>query len=274
MTEPLGMLPKYRTTGAVPLIVEELDPSQISPGSTLRPHRRYSHGGASIVLGLAEVYQQAPLVWALARWRFEDPAAGRAVLEAATAPGPVYVPFNAMGTPDWALRRELLEAAGYTLDYEKMAIRWEDNGQPLRPASLTVSNARPDVLIRLIDICQADTRDRVDARWPVPGGRYLAAHPGRWLVLGNEPVGFVGLTPREDEPDVAMIALIGVLSAQRGHGYGAQLVEMAYAAARQDGYRGVFSLVDVVNEPSRRSLTRRGAVADAWHRYVYVRSTI
>jgi len=63
-----------------------------------------------------------------------------------------------------------------------------------------------------------------------------------------------------------------VLPAQRGHGYGAQLVDMAYAAARQDGYRGVLSLVDVVNEPSQRALTRRGAVADSWHRYVYARS--
>lgn len=256
------------------MFVEELDPSQIQPGSALRPHRRYSHGGASIVLGLAEVYQQAPLVWALARWRFEDPADGRAVLEAATAPGPVYVPFNAEGTPDWALRRELLEAAGYTLDYEKMAVWWEDDGQPLPRPSLTVSDAHPDALIPLIDTCQADTRDRVDVRWPVPGSQYLAAHPSRWLVLGDEPVGFVGIAPREDEPDVAMITLIGVLPARRGHGYGAQLVDMAYAAARQDGYRGVFSLVDVVNEPSRRSLTRRGAVAAAWHRYVYVRSMV
>ena len=253
------------------MIIEELDPTDVAPGSSLRPHRRYSHGGATIVLGLAEVYQPAPLLWTLARWRFDNLADGRAVLEAATAPGPIYVPFNADDTPDWELRRTLLESAGYSLDYEKIAVRWDDDGRPLPSPSLPVSDGHPDALIPLIDACQADTRDRVDARWPLPGEHTLAAHPGRWLVLGSGAVGFVGLTPREAEPTVALIALIGVLPAQRGHGYGAQLVDAAYAAARADGYRGVLSLVDVLNEPSQRALSRHGAVVADWHRYVYVK---
>jgi len=257
------------------MIVDELDPADVAPGSTLRPHRRYRQGGASIVYGLAEVYEAAPLLWTLARWRFDDPDDGRAVLDAASADAdrPVYLPFNAEGTPDHPTRRRLLEASGFVLDYQKEAVWWADDGRPIPDPALAVTVAGPDVLAPLIDACQAVTRDRADARFPLAGDRYLDAHPGRWFVAAGtdrEPVGFVGLVPREGEPDVAMIALIGVRPDQRGRGYGRQLVDAAYRAARADGYRGVLSLVDVVNAPSRRSLCRHGATTTAWHRYVYV----
>jgi RimJ/RimL family protein N-acetyltransferase len=260
------------------VIVDELDPADTAPGSTLRPHRRYRMDGASVVCGQAEVYEDRPLVWALARWRFDDPMSGRAVLDAATADGPkpLYVPFNAEGTPDCATRRELLEAAGYALDYEKEAVRWADDGRPLPEPVLTLTEDGGDALPPLVDACQAVTRDRIDARFPVPAARYLAAHPGSWFVArdaGGEAVGFVGLTPRDGEPDVATIALIGVRPDRRGHGYGSQIVDAAYREARTAGYRGVLSFVDVLNTASRRALSRHGGTLTEWHRYVYVKHT-
>jgi hypothetical protein len=64
----------------------ELDPSQVSPGSTLRPIARFEAGQASVVLGRAEIFEREPLEYAVARLSWEgDQSAAAAVVTAAAA---------------------------------------------------------------------------------------------------------------------------------------------------------------------------------------------
>ena len=119
-----------------------LDPSQVSPGSTLRPIARFvvEREGveqASVVFGRAEIFEREPAEYAVARLRWADGGLGaaRAVVTAAVdsarSGAVVYLPINAATSPDHAARRGVAEACGFGLFQEKEGFWWADAGQTL-----------------------------------------------------------------------------------------------------------------------------------------------
>ncbi|MBN9743955.1 hypothetical protein DMP23_23250 [Amycolatopsis sp. A1MSW2902] len=276
-----------------------LDPSQVKPGSTLRPIARFTveRDGveqASAVLGRAEIFEREPLEYVVARlsWR-EDESNARAVVTAAVDAAPpdvsVYFPVNAAVSSDHAARRDVAQACGFELFQEKEGFRWTDTGQPLPDSAGVRLAPMPQVgreaFTSVIGQCVAQTLDRTDA---LVFGRYqpeqwttafLDRHASdadaqSWLyaeTTDGVPVGFVGLAEQEGDPRVGMIVLIGVLPKQRGHRYVDQLLLAAYRAARTRGFATVRSLVDVANHPMMAAMARSGAdsAADPWHSWLF-----
>lgn len=278
-----------------------LDPSQVRPGSTLRPIARFvaEHDGeeqASVVLGRAEIFEREPTEYALARLSCADGGldAARAAVTAAVATVPpgaaVYLPVNAVGNPDHAAWRDVAEACGFVVFQEKEGFWWTDTGQTLaEPSGLRLepmSRIGREVFVPVIGRCLAQTLDRTDAlvfgrhrpeQWVTTflDHRASAEEARSWLyaeTVDGVPVGFVGLAERLDDPGVGTIALIGVLPEQRGHGYVDQLLLAAYRAARVRGFATVLSLVDVANHPMMAAMRRSGADPDAhpWHKWLYM----
>jgi ribosomal protein S18 acetylase RimI-like enzyme len=279
-----------------------LDPSQVRPGSTLRPVARYlvERDGveqASVVLGRAEIFEREPIEFALARlrWAEGEQAAARAVVRAAAGSAPpgvtVYLPVNAAAGTDHAAVGCVARACGFGLFQEKEAFWWADNGQPLpRPARLRLepmSRIGREPFVPVIGRCIGQTLDRADAlvfgrHQPVQWvSTFLDHHAdavdaGSWLyaeATDGLPVGFVGLVQRVADPGVGLIALIGVLPEQRGRGFVDELLQAAYHSARVRGFSAVLSLVDVENHPMVAAMYRSGADPDGhpWHKWLYTR---
>jgi ribosomal protein S18 acetylase RimI-like enzyme len=275
----------------------ELDPSQVAPGSTLRPSARFvvEEDGAeqaSVVFGRAEICEREPVEYALARLRW---AAGRlddartAVAAAATsAPqgAVVYLPIN--GDAHFA-RRSVAEACGFVLFQEKEGFWWADTGQALpEPAGLRLepmSRIGRAAFVPVIARCVSATLDRTDA---LVFGRHRPEHwaatfldhhapvadSQSWLyaeTTSGVPVGFVGLAQRAGEPGVGTIVLVGVLPEQRGNRYVDQLLLAAHRAARARGFAAILSHVDVDNHPMMAAMRRCGADPGAhpWHNWLY-----
>lgn len=274
-----------------------LDPSEVRPGSTLRPIARFEGERASAVLGRAEIFQREPLEYAIARlsWTEDDLVAARSVVAAAALAvprgEPVYLPINASASPDHAVRRGIAEACGFVLFQEKEGWCWADPGLPLpEPAGLRLapmSRIGREPFVPVIGRCIARTLDRTDV---VVFGRHrpqewvttyldhnaTAEDAPSWLYAETPdgvPVGFVGVAQRVGDPAVGTIVLIGVLPEQRGHGYVDQLLLAAYRAARERGFTTVLSYVDVDNHPMMAAMRRSGADPDGhpWHNWLYVR---
>ncbi|NDL59840.1 GNAT family N-acetyltransferase [Phytoactinopolyspora mesophila] len=278
----------------------ELDPSQVRPGSTLRPITRFvvEHDGveqASVVFGRAEIFAREPAEYALARLRWVEGGldAARAAVTAAVDSAPpgaaVYLPVNAAVSPDHAAHRVVAETCGFALFQEKEAFWWADTGQALpEPTSLRLepmSRIGREALVPVIGRCLAQTLDRTDAlvfgrhrpeQWVTSflDHRATGADAQSWMyaeTTSGIPVGFVGLAQRVGDPGVGTIVLIGVLPEQRGHGYVDQLLLAAYRAARARGFSAVQSLVDVNNRPMMAAMCRSGADPSAhpWHKWLY-----
>jgi GNAT superfamily N-acetyltransferase len=280
-----------------------LDPTRVEPGSTLRPIAQFlvERGGvvlASAVLGRAEIFERAPLEYAVARLRWSGgPVAAvgavRAVVAAAVRaapPGPaVYLPVNGAVSPDHAACRGVAEACGLVLFQEKEGFWWADTGQVLpEPAGLRLESM-PRIgraaFVTVIGRCLAQTLDRTDAvvfgrqgpeGWAGAFLDHRAAgdDAGSWLfaqTAGGDPVGFVGLAQRVGEPGVGTIVLVGVVPEHRGNGHVDQLLAAAYRAARARGFAAVLAHVDVDNHPMMAAMRRSGADPDAhpWHKWLY-----
>lgn len=294
---------------APPSLVDEvrripLDPSDVTPGSTLRPIARFvlEHEGsqaASVVFGRAEIFEREPVEYALARLSWADGRldAARAVMTAAvrSAPdeAPVYFPVSAAVSGNHADRRAIAEACGFELFQEKEGFWWTDSGQALSESrdlrSQSMSSIGPAPFIPVIGRCLTGTLDRGDGltfprHRPEDWAEEFLKHHAKpddeesWLyaeTADGEPVGFVGVARREGDPEAAVLVLIGVLPEQRGHRYVDQLIYAAYRAARRRGFKGVLSLVDVENHPMMAAARRTGGDAGAspWHKWLYVRQT-
>ncbi|HKE64585.1 MAG TPA: GNAT family N-acetyltransferase [Micromonosporaceae bacterium] len=277
-----------------------LDPSQVRPGSTLRPIARFvvEHDGvaqASVVLGRAEIFEREPAEYAVARlnWAAGGLDAARQVVTAAVKSAPlgaaVYLPVNAAVSPDHADVRGIAEASGLRLFQEKEGFRWADSGQALsEPAGLRLepmSQIGRDAFVPVIGRCLGQTLDRTDAlvfgrhspeQWVTEflDHHARAADTESWFyaeTTSGVPVGFVGLGERLGDPGVGTVVLIGVLPEQRGHRYVDELLLAAYRAARARGFVAVLSLVDVNNHPMMAAMHRSGADPniDPWHKWLY-----
>lgn len=277
-----------------------LDPSQVRPGSTLRPIARFvvEHNGveqASVVFGRAEIFEREPTEYALARLHWADGGldAARVAVTAAVDSAPpgaaVYLPVNAEVSRDHATRCRVAEACGFGLFQEKEGFWWNDTGQALpEPSGLrleAMSRIGREAFVPVIGRCLAQTLDRTDTlvfgrhrpeQWVTTflDHRASAAEAQSWLyaeTTSGVPVGFVGLAQRVDDPGVGTVVLIGVLPEQRGRGYVDQLLLAAYRAARGRGFASVLSLVDVDNRPMMAAMCRSGADSNAhpWHKWLY-----
>jgi ribosomal protein S18 acetylase RimI-like enzyme len=269
----------------------ELDPSPVSPGSTLRPIARFEAGQASVVLGRAEIFEREPVEYAVARLSCsgaQDDAVAVVTAAAAAADGPVYLPVNAVSGVDHAARCELAQACGFELFQEKEEFLWTDDGQAVPEPSLrltAMARIGRAPFVPLIARCVAQTLDRTDAvvvarhrpdEWVTTflDHRATGADTESWLYAETPdgvPCGFVGLA--QSDPGVGTIVLIGVVPDQRGHRYVDHLVRTAYRASRRRGFTAVRSLVDVVNHPMMAAMRRSGAdpSATAWHKWLYVK---
>jgi hypothetical protein len=196
----------------------QLDPSDVRPGSTLRPVTRFvaEHEGAevaSVVFGRAQIFETEPLEHALARlsWTEGRPDAARAVMTEAARSVPagaeVYFPVSAAQ----AARCGIAEACGFTLFHEKEGFWWADAGQQLpEPVGLwfqPMSQTGRERFIPVIGRCLSTTLDRADkltvARYRSPedwAASFLDRHakPAGWdswfCASGEdgEPIGFFG----------------------------------------------------------------------------------
>lgn len=278
----------------------ELDPAQVTPGSTLRPSARFAleQDGteqASVVFGRAEIFEREPPEYVLARlrWAAGRLDAARTVVVAAATTTPtgaaVYLPINSAASTDHVARRDIAEACGFMLFQEKEGFWWADTGQVLpEPAGLRLepmARIGREAFVPMIARCVSATLDRTDAlvfgrhqpqRWAATFlDHHAPAEDGQsWLyaeTTNGAPVGFVGLAQRASEREVGTIVLIGVLPEQRGNRYVDRLLLAAHRAARARGFSAILSHVDVDNHPMMAAMRRCGADPDAhsWHSWLY-----
>lgn len=307
----LAMRPnRRRSTVESPSLVDEvrripLDPSDVTPGSTLQPIARFvleREGAevASVVFGRAEIFEHHPVEYALARFKWAEGQtdAARAVMTAAaqSAPddAPVYFQVGAAVSSNHADRRAVAEASGFEIFQEKEGFWWPDGGEnlpesgDLRWQSMASIGRAP--FIDAIGRCLSATLDRSDILTfprsrPEDWAENFLKHDAKpedeqsWLfaeTADGEPIGFVGVSAREVDPEAAVLNLIGVLPEQRGHRYVDQLIYAAYREARRRGFKGVMSFVDVENHPMMAAARRSGGDPDAspWHKWLYVSSAV
>ena len=306
-----AMLPRRKWSPVdSPSLVDEvrripLDPSDVTPGSTLQPIARFvleREGAevASVVFGRAEIFEHEPVEYGLARFRWAEGQsdAARAVMTVAaqSAPGhaPIYFQVGAAVSANHADRRAVAEACGFEIFQEKEGFWWADTGQSLPESGdlrwQSMSSIGRAPFIAAISRCLTGTLDRSDSltfprHRPEDWADNFLKHDARpgdeesWLyaeTTDGEPIGFFGLSGREVDPEDAVLNLIGVLPEQRGHRYVDQLIYAAYREARRRGFKGVMSFVDVQNHPMMAAARRTGGDADAspWHKWLYVRSTV
>jgi ribosomal protein S18 acetylase RimI-like enzyme len=111
-----------------------------------------------------------------------------------------------------------------------------------------------------------DTRDCPEISGVRTADQIIAGHraqgkydPRRWILAlaAGRPVGVLLLS---EMPEWAAwdVAYVGVVPAERGRGYGRELMQKALAVARADGVARLTLSVDVRNEPAQRLYTALG----------------
>lgn len=278
-----------------------LDPASTTPGSTLRPMARFAavldgEECASVVLGRAEVLEREPPEFTVARlsWSAGGSAAAEAVVTAAVNAAPagaeVYFAVSTAGSANHSERREIAQGCGLSLFQEKEGFQWTDTGQALpNPTGLVVRSMAEvgrEPFAPMIGRCLVGTLDRNDALvFPRhrPGewaDLFLERHAEpaderSWLLAetpDGEPVGFVGVAGRPDDPATGTVVLVGVLPEPRGRRYVDAVLLAGYRGARARGFTKVLSFVDVANHPMTAAMSRTGNDPDAhpWHKWIYV----
>ena len=278
-----------------------LDPAAATPGSTLQPMARFAavldgEECASVVLGRAEVFEREPPEFTVARlsWSAGLSAAADAVVTAAVHAVPtgteVYFAISAAVSANHVERREIAQGSGFSLFQEKEGFQWTDTGQSLpEPTGLVVrpmAEVGRELFAAVIGRCLVGTLDRTDALFFPryrPGqwaGLFLERHAEpadeqSWLLAetpDGEPVGFVGIAGRPDDPATGTLVLVGVLPEQRGNRYVDVLLHAGYRGARARGFTKVLSFVDVANHPMTAAMHRTGndPGAHPWHKWIYV----
>jgi GNAT superfamily N-acetyltransferase len=219
-----------------------------------------------------------------------DAAFGVVAAAVRAAPGgsPVHLVVNTEAHEHIEDRRRLAVESGFGLLQEKEGVWWTDEGQPLpavdrltlRPLTEVGTEAFAAVFAR----CMTGTLDRIDREKVAEFGargwagiqlsHYVPDEDApTWLLAEDtegEAVGFVGLGAFDEEA-TGTIGHIGVIPEQRGRGYVHQLLRAVNLCARERGFRGVLSDVDVLNGPMLDAMARAGHRADGrpWHKWYY-----
>jgi len=250
---------------------------------------------------MAEVFERQPSEYYLARlhWQtdaFEDAAATVSAAIADVPPGNRVHLIVQATHPDAAARIQLAQRCGLRPFQEKEGFWWTADGTGaadpgMNPAGLT---ARPltdsdhqqfcDVIRRSVVGIQ-DRVDQISLR--AQGGSHWAADLLGHYAMGSDAslwqlgldtagatIGFVGLAAADDDRE-GIIVHIGVLPEHRGHGHGSGLLGIAKATAVARSWRGLLSLVDVVNQPMVQTMTRSGFSPNSrpWHKWHYLHET-
>lgn len=195
--------------------------------------------------------------------------------------------FNPEVHADIDRMRPLLEASGFGLFQEKIGFAWTpDVAAPVLPPGVqivTFADIGRDAYREVMARTAAITLDRNDRYYinrcePEPWAEEIltALQDGdetSWLLVhhGEEPVGFVAVSPFDDE--TWTIVHIGVVPDHRGHGHVSELLAAADRIARDRGFASGLSDVDVKNEPMIAALVRAGHRPDRrpWHIWHYRR---
>lgn len=211
-----------------------------------------------------------------------------AALEAAPGDAPVHLAVNVEGLARPEERRTIARETGLELLQEKEGVWWSDEGQHL-PAADRVTlrplpEVGPDAFASVFARCMEGTLDRIDREKVAEFGargwadiqlsHYVPEEDAPFWLLAQDPdgdpVGFVGLSTFDEEA-TGSIGHIGVVPERRGRGYVDQLLRAVNLAARERGFRGVLSDVDVLNTPMLNAMARAGHRADGrpWHKWYY-----
>lgn len=201
---------------------------------------------------------------------FTDADAGVALLQRA----PWRTEYGLRLPPSWAndphacteatRRVEVAHAAGYRTLVERYRYRWrrDRDPMPLRPTRLTFAPDSDDAtflaLLRRVHVGSLDAHARaigarVDldtaAREELEFLRWLPSPREWWLVARDASGDVVGFVVPARNHTESIVAYIGVVPEQRGHGYARDLVAEATHRLCSHGHSEVVASTDTTNTP-------------------------
>lgn len=216
---------------------------------------------------------------ALDRFDFgDDPEAGIALLQAA----PFHCEYCLALPPGWREQPEVRQAAhsriavaeraGMRLLVERLHYTWTPAaGLPERPGRL-VFEAEPgdDAILGILCQIVEGSLDVHERRTAEQDGLQAAAReelstlkwfpaPREWWRVARTPAGeLVGLAVPSRNHSFPIIAFVGVVPGQRGHGYGYDLLAEATHLLVQEGAESIVADTDATNTPMARAFARAG----------------
>ena len=216
---------------------------------------------------------------ALDRFDFGDnPQAGIALLQAA----PFHCEYCLALPPGWREQPQVRQAAqsriavaeqaGMQLLVERLHYTWTPAARwPERPGRL-VFQAEPDDEAILGILCQivegsldAHERRTVEQDGPAAAAREELSTllrfpaPREWWRVARTPAGeLIGLTVPSRNYNSPIIAFVGVVPSQRGHGYGYDLLAEATHLLGREGADSIVADTDTTNTPMARAFARAG----------------
>jgi RimJ/RimL family protein N-acetyltransferase len=208
----------------------------------------------------------------------EDPEAGEAVLRAA----PFDCEYCLLLPPGWReqpqarqaaqSRITVAERAGMRLLVERLHYTWTPaDGLPDRPGRL-VFRPEPDddAILRILSQIVEGSLDAHEARIAEQEGPEAAARDELetlkwfpaprewWRVAWTRDGELAGLAVPSRNHSYPVIAFIGVVPAQRGHGYGYDLLVEATHLLAQEGAEQIVADTDTTNTPMAKAFARAG----------------
>jgi RimJ/RimL family protein N-acetyltransferase len=183
--------------------------------------------------------------------------------------------------------RALLEGSGFALFQEKVGFAWAPSAISSPAAAgvrlVSLADAGREAFRDVMAATTSGTLDRNDRYYiarcgPEPWAEEImtALRDGdetSWLLVyhGDEPAGFVAVSAFDE--DTWTIVHIGVVPPHRGHGHVLELLSAADDVARQRGFTGGLSDVDVENAPMIAAMERAGHRTELrpWHIWHYRR---
>lgn len=207
-----------------------------------------------------------------------NPGAGAALLSAA----PFHCEYSLTLPPGWRERPQArhaadsriaaAEQAGMRLLVERLHYTWTPAaGLPERPGRL-VFRPEPDdeVILGILRQIVEGSLDAYERRAAERDGLEAAAReelstlqwfpaPRHWWRVARTPAGeLAGLAVPSRNHRCPIVALVGVVPGQRGHGYGYDLLAEATHLLAGEGAEAIEADTDTTNTPMARAFTRAG----------------